>query len=168
VIANWRERKCYVGSSKYMEDRLKGHLSHFQRGKHHSKRLQADWDRLGPSAFQFLRWETVENLELLNERERFWIEKFEGHKNYNTAVPGDRVFKPSLSVSGLKTKAGWLREGDKVFYKGKHRIIKSFCINRSRCSVGKVIVFFHFTNQSVGGKLKRLIETPEKFFGRRK
>lgn len=167
LIANWSERKCYVGSSKYIEDRLNGHRSQLRRGKHHSKRLQEDWNRLGESAFQFLKWEEVSNIAELGARERFWIGKFEGHKHYNSGVPCDRIFPGYFEASSITTKKGKIKTGDVINYRGKKQKIKSFSISKSRFSAGRVVVFFQHSNVSVGGSLKRLIETPEKFLGRK-
>lgn len=45
--------KWYVGSSLDVESRWPTHRSDLNAGRHHSKRLQAAWNHLGPEAFQF-------------------------------------------------------------------------------------------------------------------
>ncbi|BAZ18948.1 hypothetical protein NIES4071_108330 (plasmid) [Calothrix sp. NIES-4071] len=45
--------KVYVGSSKNIQARWYLHKQQVNRGKHHSKKLQADWDKYGEGAFEF-------------------------------------------------------------------------------------------------------------------
>lgn len=39
--------KIYVGSTEYLEHRLKEHITALKRGKHHSKGMQKDFDECG-------------------------------------------------------------------------------------------------------------------------
>jgi len=164
LIANWVERKCYVGSSVRMEIRLSGHRSSLMRGKHHSKRLQADWDRLGAKAFQFIHWEQVSDLSELSARERFWIERFEGQKHYNSGVPGDRVYITPLQITGIKTAKGWIRRGDRIRLKRKEETVKEIYLHRSPFSCGKFGASFWCSRAHMGGNLKRFLEQPEKYY----
>lgn len=44
---------AYVGRTRDMRVRWANHRAVLRRGKHHSRRLQAAWDKYGESAFQF-------------------------------------------------------------------------------------------------------------------
>jgi group I intron endonuclease len=45
--------KVYVGSSKNIQARWQGHKVSIKRGKHHSRKLQEDWNKYGENAFEF-------------------------------------------------------------------------------------------------------------------
>jgi hypothetical protein len=53
VIQNIKERKAYIGQSQNLIPRWSSELNQLQTGQHHNYALQNDWDRLGPSCFQW-------------------------------------------------------------------------------------------------------------------
>lgn len=165
AIANRVERKFYVGSSFDMETRTEGHKSRLRKGKHHSKRLQADWDRLGESAFCVMFLESVERKDELGERERFYMAAFDALRSYNTATPTERVYKIPITVTAIKTKDGWIRKGQHFVIKGKKEMIESISLKRSKYEVGKFGIFFFASRAHVGGRLNKLISVPKKYLG---
>jgi group I intron endonuclease len=52
-IRNTLNGKRYVGSAVSFEARWKLHRFHLGKGKHHSRHLQASWDKHGSAAFEF-------------------------------------------------------------------------------------------------------------------
>jgi group I intron endonuclease len=54
-ILNTVNGKRYVGSAARFEKRFAVHVHHLRKGNHHSKYLQAAWNKHGEAAFQFKR-----------------------------------------------------------------------------------------------------------------
>jgi hypothetical protein len=82
-VRNTATGKSLVGSSVNLSGTLNRHRFQLERGSHPSKDLQADWNALGPDAFQFevldrLKpsdkpdYDATEDLQVLKE---LWIEK---------------------------------------------------------------------------------------------
>ncbi|MFC7439557.1 GIY-YIG nuclease family protein [Laceyella putida] len=87
AIRNKANRKVYVGQSIHIQNRFKQHLAALEKGNHHSKKLQEDFDKFGPEQF------TLEILEIckrdeLDQKEIEWINKFDSLQNgYNVQGP---------------------------------------------------------------------------------
>lgn len=63
----------YIGmTTRPMTERWFEHQEKLNRGVHHNKRLQADWDAYGSRAFRFVAIEVVDDISLVSERERHW------------------------------------------------------------------------------------------------
>jgi GIY-YIG catalytic domain len=45
--------RCYIGSSKNIRQRFGSHRTTLRRGIHHSRKLQASWNKHGEAAFKF-------------------------------------------------------------------------------------------------------------------
>jgi group I intron endonuclease len=87
AIVNTKNKKRYIGSAVNVEKRWREHLCTLRSGKHHSRHLQAAWNRYGEAAFRFDVVTTCEPQELV-EQEQFWIDAFqtaEGKHGYNVA-----------------------------------------------------------------------------------
>lgn len=84
-------RKSYVGSSIDLEQRKKQHLYLLSRGRSHSPKLQAVWNKYGQAAF---KWEILERCspEMLIVCESKWVRALDSVKNgyncsYDVASP---------------------------------------------------------------------------------
>ncbi len=53
AIINKITKRCYVGSSAYMCDRVFSHMSKLKNKKHPSWRMQYDFDKYGEKSFTF-------------------------------------------------------------------------------------------------------------------
>lgn len=84
-IRNLADGRAYVGLASNVRRRAWAHRYSLRRGKHHSAALQADWDRLGESAFSFDVLELAER-DMLRQRERHWIAAL--RPAYNTGFGG--------------------------------------------------------------------------------
>lgn len=73
--------KAYVGSAVNIKNRWRGHHYHLQARSHHSRPLQAAWNKYGADAFEWVVLEYVE-LDRLIEREQHYID------TYRSAVRG--------------------------------------------------------------------------------
>lgn len=80
-IINLTNGKNYIGQSKDVYKRRDQHWAALRRGKHENKQMQEDWNN-----HDEFKWEVIEfcPLMLLNEKERYWIERLDTIKNgYN-------------------------------------------------------------------------------------
>ncbi len=83
--------KFYIGSSKDISKRFNQHVSELKRGKHHSKKLQDEYTVHGQYNFTLEIVETVSDLEKLQPREQYWIDKFEAFSvGLNSSPYADR------------------------------------------------------------------------------
>jgi group I intron endonuclease len=82
VIQRIDSDQRYIGSAVCIDNRWRAHLHALRNGKHRSNWLQNVWNKHGESAFEFAVLETVENLDLLLEREQVWLDHFK--PCYNT------------------------------------------------------------------------------------
>ena len=83
-ITNSRTGKMYIGSSKNIEYRLKRHLFELKNNKHHSSKLQQDYNRYkDKSIFEFKVIEETTEDDLL-KREQYYIDLYDTfHNGYN-------------------------------------------------------------------------------------
>ena len=73
-IVNTVNGKRYVGSALNFRQRWHGHRSRLNQGRHHSRHLQASWDKYGEAAFAFRIIERCGRDTLL-EREQHHIDQ---------------------------------------------------------------------------------------------
>lgn len=76
-------RHCYVGSSVDIQTRKRQHFLALRRGKHHSQYLQNAWNKYGEERFEFRLVEAVTDVNLLIQREQYWIEEKKPVYNMN-------------------------------------------------------------------------------------
>lgn len=60
---------CYIGQSKDVLKRIKGHVSDLRKGRHHNKRLQRSYNKYGANNFAF-RVVVKCDISLLDEYEK--------------------------------------------------------------------------------------------------
>ncbi|MCU0663656.1 MAG: metalloregulator ArsR/SmtB family transcription factor [Myxococcota bacterium] len=94
AVRNTAEGKVLLGSSLNLHGPLNKHRFVLEIGSHRNAALQADWNRLGPSAFVFEVLEVVDPQDdpeasaedLLSILEKKWTEKLEpfSERGYNT------------------------------------------------------------------------------------
>jgi group I intron endonuclease len=102
-ILNTTNGKRYVGSAKNFGTRWKAHRTDLNRGKHHSRYLQAAWNKYGAEAFAFNVLECC-SLELLIEREQALIDAIA--PEYNMAKrAGNTLGTKRTAESRLKISA---------------------------------------------------------------
>lgn len=111
-ITNILNGKMYIGKSKNILHRIYNHKYSLKSGSHINKHLQNSWDKNGEKSFEFNVIEICD-IETLNDREKFFIEKFNTYLNgYNGTIGGDgssgvplseaTKLKLSISMSGRK------------------------------------------------------------------
>jgi group I intron endonuclease len=99
-IINTINNKFYVGSTANTVERFRTHRNRLRRGKHHTKHLQAAWDKYGEAAFVFHVIEEVPIDKSLQEAEEVWLSNHVGKSYcYNTslhaAAPWRGVYGPA-------------------------------------------------------------------------
>jgi group I intron endonuclease len=77
-IVNLYDGHCtaYVGSSQNIERRWVCHRSDLRLKKHRNQFLQRAWDKYGSDAFMWRVVEEIDDLDLLLERETFWLREY--------------------------------------------------------------------------------------------
>lgn len=103
-ITNAKTQKRYIGSSVNIEKRWKQHRIDLRARKHHSRHLQAAWDKYGEDVFRFELVTTCEREDLVAQ-EQFWIDAFQAadyKHGYNLAPVADSALGTKRSA---ETKA---------------------------------------------------------------
>lgn len=59
-IENIKNNKVYIGESFNIEERWKVHINDLNKGKHHSRKLQEDWNEYGKDCFKFDILESID------------------------------------------------------------------------------------------------------------
>lgn len=76
--------KKYIGSSKNCYNRRELHKFYLRHKRHYNKPLQEDYDLYGEDKFIFEIVERVEDIDILRDREQYWIDFFDSYENgYN-------------------------------------------------------------------------------------
>lgn len=74
----------YIGATtKTMMERWDRHRYMLDTGRHHNKRLQADWNTYGSRAFRFAVIEVVDDTDDVFKREEYWQRLRYNHQCYN-------------------------------------------------------------------------------------
>jgi group I intron endonuclease len=72
-IINTINNKFYVGSTTNTKERFRVHRTRLRANRHHSKHLQAAWNKYGEDAFVFHVIQTIPEGESLQEAENVWL-----------------------------------------------------------------------------------------------
>lgn len=85
-IINTINNKFYVGSTTNKNERFRTHRKRLRNNTHHTKHLQAAWNKYGEQAFVFHVIEIVQNEETLESAEQRWLNEHVGKDYcYNTS-----------------------------------------------------------------------------------
>lgn len=83
-ITNTINEKVYVGQSKNLNTRFTNHLYRINRGEHHNEYLQRSFDKHGEDKFVYEILEEIEDLSILDSREKYWIDHYGGINSNDT------------------------------------------------------------------------------------
>lgn len=118
-IRNIINEKCYVGSAVDFEKRWGGHKHGLKEGKHHSRHLQAAWQKYGKKSFVFEIVEKCEKL-LLIEREQYYLDVLKPQYNISPTAGSSLGVKHTEETKKKVGKASSERlKGEKHFNYGK-------------------------------------------------
>lgn len=118
-ITNKVNSKAYIGQSQDIERRWTKHRRELNNNSHVNKHLQSAYNKYGADSFV---WEIEEECEesLLDDREIFYIEKYDSFNNgYNQTIGGSGTRGYKLSEE-TKQKLSEARKGEKHPMYGKH------------------------------------------------
>lgn len=83
-ITNRHTGWFYIGATTLaMTERWDRHRYMLNTGRHHNKRLQADWDEYGSRTFKFSVIEVVKHVDQVFIREEYWQRRKHTNKCYN-------------------------------------------------------------------------------------
>lgn len=90
-ISCLKNNKIYIGSTiQTIRRRLRRHINNLNKNKHHNQHLQNAWNLYGGESFEFEVVEIIENIDLIRDRETYWISFFDSFKNgFNKYPCGD-------------------------------------------------------------------------------
>lgn len=116
-IKNIINNKIYIGSSKDIFRRWKEHKGLLNNKKHHSYRLQIDWNEYGESNFEFSILEVVSDINKLLEIEQTWLDKYKSYEKSNGYNISAKTIYPAIDSSEkIKDMFNW-RNDFKIHFK---------------------------------------------------
>ena len=137
-ITNLVNGKCYVGSSKDAESRIKEHFRNLEKGCHVNKHLQASFGKYGKEGWGHEILRICSTLELLSAEQEF-IDIL--HPEYNQApVAGSNLgikFGPRSEETIAKISAS--RMGHPYYPASEEGNARRSAASRSRCYPGRVL-----------------------------
>ena len=83
LIENTKTNKSYIGQSRAIQIRWKQHLLYMNHGNKEVAQLADEWAKYGATAFRFSILEIVKDPRLLEERERYWMDRMGADRLYN-------------------------------------------------------------------------------------
>ena len=86
-ITNLLNNKVYIGQSVDIEKRWSTHKSELTNNYHYNAHLQSAWNKYGEDNFDFSIIEECD-LNQLNDREIYWVSKYDSYKNGYNLTPG--------------------------------------------------------------------------------
>ena len=99
-IINKINNKVYIGQSIDIDRRLKDHISGLNGNYGHNPHFQNAWNKYGEKNFEFEIVEEVEDTNLLDEREIYYISKYDSNnpdKGYNM-MPGGNLWDDRYKI----------------------------------------------------------------------
>lgn len=105
IISNKINKKCYVGQSIDIDRRFKSHINGLNGKYGHNPHFQNAWNKYGEDNFEFDILEEVEDTNILDEREIYYISlynSFDQDYGYNMTPGGSMtndVYRQHLKIS---------------------------------------------------------------------
>lgn len=161
-IKNIQNNKLYIGQSIDIIKRFQHHKSDLNTNKHYNKHLQAAWIKYGEQSFEFSILEEVEDINVLNDLEIYYIEYLDTFYNgYNQtdggSGVGSGVFNPNynpkeynfyhhsgkeeLNISFLNfiNKYNLVRESVYRMFKNPTTVYCGWALNKEAFNISKYI-----------------------------
>ena len=110
---------CYVGQSNDVKRRKYSHIASLRHGNHYNSVMQEVFDEFGEETFE---WDVLEYcpVELLNERERYWINEFDAIQHgFNTYAGGYGRFERTeefTQMMSAKIRRSWDNDPERKEY----------------------------------------------------
>ena len=87
-IVNFRNGKVYIGQTQNSEDRYDQHFTTLKNNNHHSRKLQSAFNKHGDAAFFFEVIERNIPRSQIDEREVYWIARYDSFRSGYNMTPG--------------------------------------------------------------------------------
>ncbi len=87
-ITNKINNKKYIGQTHSIKNRIYRHINELNKSVHPNKHLQNSWNKYGNENFEFVVIEYC-SIDMLNEREIYWIDYYNSFKNGYNQTSGD-------------------------------------------------------------------------------
>lgn len=142
-IKNLKNGKVYIGQTndRFIE-RYWNHKWKLNNKTHDNKYLQNSWNKYGEDNFEFYVLEVVNNKDIIDEKERFYIKKFSNNYNIqmggqDSTMLGTKMSESTKKKIGEKNKINGI--GRKASEETKLKMSKSRLgkTNWDKCSVTK-------------------------------
>lgn len=105
-----KKNRIYVGSSSNIRGRFNTHRYHLRKNDHKNPKLQNTWNKYGKEELTLAVLEECE-VDNIQEREQYWIDKLSPYYNILTEAYSVRGFKHSEE---FKAKQRAYRHSDEV------------------------------------------------------
>ena len=107
-IKNLKNNKCYIGqTSQKIGKREWKHFNDLKKNKHHSKKLQEDYNKYGIENFTSNILEKITDESIIREREIYWINLKDSINNgYNMTTGGEGVLTKSFHKNASNSHIG--------------------------------------------------------------
>lgn len=104
AIINKKNRKMYIGQTKSsFSKRWTDHKTMLKKKVHHNARLQNAWNKYGELSFEFKKVHICDEMDILNDLERYYIKKYDTFNNgYNMTLGGDYLNGEMTEETRLK------------------------------------------------------------------
>lgn len=119
-IRNIKNNKIYIGSALHFRKRKWEHDSMLFRGKHHSRHLQASYNKHGEDCFVFEIVEYVDDKTKLIEREQYYIDILK--PEYNGSMVAGSVLGVKQSKETIKKRIATRRANGQPWISEKQRL----------------------------------------------
>ena len=119
--------KKYIGQSQNLENRIDGHLNLLKYDCDDSSALQNAYNKYGLESFKIWIIELCK-VELLNERESYWIKELHSHRSewgYNISWGGEKGLRGFKHSNESKKKMSEWQTGENGYWFGKHLPLKT-------------------------------------------
>jgi len=138
IIQNILNKKLYVGSSVNINARLSKHKYQLKKNKHSNQKLQNAVNKYGLNNFNFSILDQVKEINLLKDKERFWIDNLNSRDDgYNITIDTYCPMRELSCLPEYKQKVSNVHKGKVIseqqklnaHIKNKNRFAPIYLIN---------------------------------------
>lgn len=123
-IRNVVNNKVYIGSTFEFRKRKTQHFADLRNNRHYNEHLQRAFNKYGEENFKFEIIEIIEDKNILEEKEKYYIDSFftyDENNGYNVSIPG-RIQKYKGMSEETKEKLRQANIGKKLSEEHKQKI----------------------------------------------
>ena len=115
IYCLWSDtHETYIGQSTDIGQRINSHVNSLEAGSHQNSRLREDWKRKGQAKFRFDVVQIVENREILDELENYYICEYHTYTHGYNATPDGQAIAGYKSFKKEKIKLHQASDTDRA------------------------------------------------------